>query len=63
LIQRRGLLQTEFAAITRLVVTVVTCRYLAHVKPGDGPSDDHALDFRCALEDGEAGRRARSSRR
>ena len=26
---------------------------LAHVEPGDGAADDHALDLRGALEDGE----------
>jgi hypothetical protein len=29
-------------------------RALSHVKPGDGPSDDHALDLRRALENREA---------
>jgi len=28
-------------------------RLLPHVKPGDGPTDDHALDLGCALENGE----------
>jgi hypothetical protein len=28
-------------------------RLLAYVKPGEGAADDHALDFRCALEDRE----------
>src|SRR5216683_3494786 len=28
-------------------------RLLAHVKPGDGPTDDHALDLRRALENRE----------
>src|SRR5262249_51230667 len=28
-------------------------RALPDVEAGDGPSDDHALDLRCALEDGE----------
>ena len=26
---------------------------LANIQPGDGPSDEHALDLRGALEDGE----------
>jgi hypothetical protein len=29
-------------------------RLLAHVKPGDSPADDHALDLRRTLEDREA---------
>jgi hypothetical protein len=29
-------------------------RLLPHVQPGDGPTDDHALDLRRALEDREA---------
>src|SRR5215472_3015586 len=38
-------------------------RLLPHVKPGDGPTDDHALDLRRALENGEARGGARSFRR
>ena len=38
-------------------------RLLAHVKPGDGPSDDHALDLRRALENREARGGAGSFRR
>jgi hypothetical protein len=38
-------------------------RLLPHVKPGDGPSDDHALDLRGALEDREARGGACSFRR
>ena len=34
----------------------MTCGYLPHVKPGDGPSDDHALNLRRALQNGEARR-------
>jgi hypothetical protein len=32
---------------------VLPLRLLAHVKPGDGPTDDHALDLRRALENRE----------
>ncbi len=34
-------------------------RLLAHVQPSDGPSDDHALDLRGALEDREVVGRTR----
>jgi hypothetical protein len=38
-------------------------RLLPQVQPGDGPSDDHALDLRRALENGEARGGAGSFRR
>jgi len=38
-------------------------RLLPHVKPGDGPADDHPLDFQRALENREARGVARSLRR
>ena len=40
----------------------VDLRLLAHVKPGDGPTDDHPPDLRRAIEIGEAGGRAASFR-
>ena len=38
-------------------------RLLPHVQPGDGPTDDHALNLRRALKNGEAHGDARSFRR